>query len=500
MSVIKIPILDLQTLLNFGPEFELAVKNTFKLMQKINFAHGFVFYSLDHNGRVSTAVSEGIDAETVALGAGVVGMIDNSVLFTDDPEHPLALDKKGNYHIWMPMFVDQAMGIPGPGQGLLKIGVLYAPHKEFVTSEQIRTLYIVATQAAIGQINANHMQIWRTVADLSVAQVPLGIIVTSWHGRVLTANQAAKDILGFKFEGISLAEPRFEEVWAPIREAVTQSAQDKKIRDLEVDWQSNTEQSMRLKFRITLDYKDNQYYIVTMTVEDVTVQRRLEQALERSNRLKAISDLVAGAAHEIRNPLAGLRGAVQYLARDQRLREEKGKYLTLLVSEIDRIDGIVEKLLTFARPQAPKREPVILGALADQVLLLLESQLLKGGIQVQREYDLAEILADGEQLKQVLLNLFLNALEAMSQGGKLQVSVKLMGQVAVIKVEDTGPGIPPELLERIWHPFQSGKERGTGLGLSIVHSIITAHRGQVRAANTYPGACFTIELPREESI
>lgn len=497
MSVTKIPILDLQALLNFGPEFESAVKNTFRAMQKVCFARGFIFYSFANDGSLFTTLSEGIDAETVARGAALLDMIDDTVLFTADQEHPLALDKAGNYHVWMPMFVDQAMGIPGPGQGLIKIGVLYAPYPEPVTVDQIRTLYIVATQAAIGQINANHMQIWRSAADLSVAQVPLGIIVTNWGGRVLTANQAAKDILGFQSEGISLAEQRFAEIWAPIREAIEQSARDKRIRDLEVAWQSNTEQAMRLKFRITVDWKDNQYYIVTMTLEDITAQRRLEQALERSNRLKAVSDLVAGAAHEIRNPLAGLRGAVQYLSRDQRLREEKGKYLNLLVSEIDRIDGIVEKLLTFARPQVPKREPVDMAALADDVLLLLEGQLIKAGIDVQRQYDCLEILADGEQLKQVLLNLFLNALEVMPQGGSLRVSVKALEQTAILRVQDTGPGIPPELLERIWHPFQSGKERGTGLGLSVVHSIITAHGGQVRVDNTNPGARFTIELPRE---
>lgn len=484
----------LQPLVNFGPDFYDAVHKTFRAMQAINGIPGFVFYSQNpETGALHTIVSENIDEEPIKRGEELLPQIEEDIVLCDDPHNPLALEKKYPYHIWIPLSVDRHIMVPRPGEGMARIGVMYFPFHRFLSEEQIYSFYIIAIQAALTQVNAQALELWRTSTGMTAEHVPVGVIVLTWGGDVLAANPVARDILG----DIQPGRRFVPELWEPLQKTIQQAIDDQQVKEAELYWTTPEGQEMELLFKVSISYKEGQFYLANLTLEDITARRQREKALQRADRLKALSGLVAGAAHEIRNPLSGLKGAVQYLGRDRRLREEQGNYLELLESEIDRIDDIVKNLQAFALPRSPELQQVDLGKLVDSVLLLLRGHLEENNIRVIKEYRGSQLLKlDAEQFKQAILNLLLNAIEAIeSPGGTISICIEDKKNETVLSIQDTGPGIPSEVLERIWYPFHSSKDTGTGLGLSVVHSIISVHGGKVNADNVNGGARFSIELP-----
>lgn len=230
----------------------------------------------------------------------------------------------------------------------------------------------------------------------------------------------------------------------------------------------------------------------------------------RADRLATLGELAAGAAHEIRNPLTAIRSTIQYLSKDFSDDAVKSGMITELISEVERINKIVQGLLSFARPTALNTAEIDLGQLVNQTLLLIGNALRKQGIEVEYEYfiDNPMIRADAEQLKQVCLNLLLNAVEAMSQNPpdkprSLIISIEPGGSSAtgqpylLLSFEDTGRGIEEKDLDHIYNPFFTTKEEGTGLGLAICYGIINHHGGEIEVrATPGKGTCFTIKLPR----
>lgn len=238
--------------------------------------------------------------------------------------------------------------------------------------------------------------------------------------------------------------------------------------------------------------------------------RRLEEAQEnarRSERLAALGQLTAGLAHELRNPLAVIKGSAETLMRklasSDPITTELAGYIS---SEVNRMNALVTRFLEFARPHdlEQRREQIV--PLIERALKAAHDRWPDVPVEVERGFaaDLPQVLADGDLLVRVFTNLALNAYEAMGAGGgKLRVSASPCkdGKPGVeITFEDTGPGIPTELREQIFNPFFTTKESGVGLGLSIVSKIIDAHRGSIRVAGEPGGgACFQIFLPDGES-
>jgi len=482
-------------MVNYGPDFFEAVNNTFKAMQEIIKIPAFIFYSQNsETGDLHTIVSENMGEKEIKKGEELLPKIEEEILICDDTENPLALEKKYPHHIWIPISVNRRVMLPHPGEGIARIGVMYFPLNRSVNEEQVLSFYLIAVQAALIQANAQSMELWRTSTGMTAENVPVGVIVLTWGGTVLSANPVAREILG----DIPTDMPLYPELWEPLKETIDRAVQDQRVKEVELTWENNRGKRMDLLFKVSVSHKEGHFYLATLTIEDITARRQREKALERADRLKALSGLVAGAAHEIRNPLSGLKGAVQFLGRDPRLREEKGDYLKLLESEIDRIDEIVGNLQAFSLPRSPKREEVKPEVLLDSVLLLLKSQLGKNNIKVTRDYKKSQpIKVDQEQIKQAFLNLLLNAIEAIGPGGgEISLIIDDHEKGTLIFIQDTGGGIPSDLLERIWHPFHSSKEKGTGLGLSVVHSIISAHGGEINVENIDGGARFCIFLPK----
>jgi signal transduction histidine kinase len=222
-------------------------------------------------------------------------------------------------------------------------------------------------------------------------------------------------------------------------------------------------------------------------------QRERYRRMLRADRLATIGELAAGAAHEIRNPLTSIKSSLQYL--ESRCREETEKRLLgVALRETDRIDETLAALLSFSRPTEIRKEPCDLVGLLEESAALVSLQARAKGVEVRTSFPPVPIVveADGSQLKQVFLNVFLNAVQAMESGGVLAVeALRYESGRPLVRVTDTGPGIPEEALEKVFDPFFTTKKGGTGLGLSICYTIVKAHGGEIEIRSR-PGQGTTV--------
>ena len=239
-----------------------------------------------------------------------------------------------------------------------------------------------------------------------------------------------------------------------------------------------------------------------------------QQRLARTERLAGLGELAASVAHEIKNPLAGIAGAVRILAEDMPASDPRKEIMGEVLAQIRRLDGTVRDLLTFARPGGPELGPCALHQVLDRVLLVLADDPSASNVRVVREYqsDLPPVSADGKLLEQVFFNLLLNAVQAMGGHGTITLRTA-RGEAGArrtdgtpfephveIRVMDTGPGIPAHLLREIFTPFFTTKPRGIGLGLAITRRIVEDHGGRISGENLPgQGAMFRICLPLEGS-
>jgi len=226
----------------------------------------------------------------------------------------------------------------------------------------------------------------------------------------------------------------------------------------------------------------------------------LERELETSRRLASLGRLAAGVAHEIRNPLSSIKGFATYFKERYRDNPDDRKTSEIMIQEVDRLNRVITQLLEFARPPVIQKKRTSLQSLIQHSLKMIERQASTKQIEIHSHLqpEIKEIDLDPDGINQVLLNLYLNAIEAMDQGGKLSVSLSLdQGSPWVkIAVSDTGAGIRKQDLEHVFDPYFTTKQSGTGLGLAIVHKIIEAHRGQVRVESEGGrGTTVTVLLP-----
>ena len=237
-------------------------------------------------------------------------------------------------------------------------------------------------------------------------------------------------------------------------------------------------------------------------LRDLTEIKRLEEKVRRTQKLAAIGELAAGVAHEVRNPLSSIRGFARFLGHVLEDRPEDREYADIMVKEVDRINTVVANLLSFARPVKPDPAPTDLTELIDHTLRLVQedARLRNVAIRVAIADSLKKLDVDGSQLTQVMLNLVLNALQAVEPGGNIAIGARMVdADLLELSVEDDGPGISHDKAQKIFDPFYTTREKGTGLGLAIVHVIVENHGGDIRLASPVPGkgggSRITIVLP-----
>ncbi|MEW6568351.1 MAG: ATP-binding protein [Chloroflexota bacterium] len=223
-----------------------------------------------------------------------------------------------------------------------------------------------------------------------------------------------------------------------------------------------------------------------------------QQRLVQSEKLAAIGRLTASIAHEVNNPLQSLRNCLDLAGRDGLDEGRRQEYLRLAQKELDRLSWIMRQMLDFYRPEAAARQWVDLNQLLREVVMLTAAQCQSRGVEVTLELaqDLPRIRAVGFQLQQVALNLVINAVEAMPDGGKLSIRTQGRRERVVITFRDTGHGIPRQDLPRIFEPFYTSKARGTGLGLAVSYGIVSAHGGVIEVESDLgAGSTFRVKLP-----
>ncbi len=235
-------------------------------------------------------------------------------------------------------------------------------------------------------------------------------------------------------------------------------------------------------------------------IKDVTQISALEEQLKRADKLSAIGVLAAGVAHEIRNPLTGMKMIVQLLDGEFSADDSRREPLGIIQREIDRLESIVGNLLDFAKPSKPKAIDVAPAKVVEDCYQLIKNQLNKQGVSFETHVmkDCPWVTGDPDQLKQVFINIMTNAIYALGQGGRLTVNIDSREDHVVVAFEDTGTGIPAERLPDIFNPFMTTKEDGTGLGLSMAQRIIEEHGGRIEVQSVFgEGSTFTVFLPRK---
>jgi signal transduction histidine kinase len=226
--------------------------------------------------------------------------------------------------------------------------------------------------------------------------------------------------------------------------------------------------------------------------------QHLESQLRRRDRLLALGEVAMGLAHEIRNPLGIIKTATQLLHRRADLPESDKRHLEYVVSEVSRINDLISDFLEFAKPSAPMRSTQTVRSLVEDLLGFCAPELASHHIEahIDDQAPGATVHADPRQLKQAGLNLIVNAIDAMPDGGQLTLAIRSDPPYTVISIRDTGPGIDPDMLERIFTPFVTTKASGTGLGLAKVYSIMESHEGRIECTSgKNTGATFSLYLP-----
>jgi two-component system sensor histidine kinase HydH len=238
---------------------------------------------------------------------------------------------------------------------------------------------------------------------------------------------------------------------------------------------------------------------------DMTEVQNLKREVETTQRLASLGRLAAGIAHEIRNPLSSIKGFATYFRDRYRENPEDEKTAQIMVQEVERLNRVIGELLEFARPVAVKAKPVSINRLIQHSLRMIESQAQENNVEIHTNLspDIKDYPLDQDRINQVLLNLYLNAIEAMDKGGTLSISLSRDGDSGgiTISVSDTGRGIDKKDLDHIFDPYFTTKQSGTGLGLAIVHKIVSSHKGDVKVSSKPGrGTMVTIHLPPPDKI
>lgn len=350
--------------------------------------------------------------------------------------------------------------------------------------------------------------------DFILQSLTNGVIVINNENRITTFNKTAGQILGMDADSSIGRELAGAFPHSPLPQLVERLAGcggDIPAQELEVQ----PGDGVRLRVRLTASpANDNQGARIgtVLVLQDVTQLKRLEEEANRNDRLRAMGEMAAGIAHEIRNPMGGIELFASLLKKDLSGDPEKGKLADHIVSGIRNLDRIISSLLLFAKSPEPSKSRCDLAALLDTILASTEIQSTAGEkINIVKNYtaDAAQGMGDGELLQQVFVNFIRNALQAMPDGGTLTLGIEesaaedtdsLNRRYVTLTVRDSGTGIAPADRENIFNPFFTTRDKGTGLGLAIAHNIVKAHQGTIDVeSEPGKGTAFIVRLPLWEN-
>jgi two-component system sensor histidine kinase HydH len=340
----------------------------------------------------------------------------------------------------------------------------------------------------------------KALSDTLVEHMPIGLIVTGEKGAILAVNNVTERLLRISGDHVTGRDSR--EVLPPEITSLIgeiRGPDDMAVREVRVPVQDRT-----MTFETsasTLRDDESTFLGHIVLLRDITEIEHLKKEMERKERLASIGSLAAGVAHEIRNPLSSIKGFATYFKERYRDVPEDQRIAGIMVGEVERLNRVITQLLEFARPMDLRRETASLLEVVNRSLAMVENQAAERHVEIDRsglgdEPFLCDI--DQDKISQVLLNLFLNAMEAMDSGGRLTVSLEPdeKNPRIMVSVSDTGHGIAPQDLDHVFDPYFTTKQSGTGLGLAIAHKIVEAHGGDIKVESIQgQGTRVVVGLP-----
>jgi two-component system sensor histidine kinase HydH len=343
----------------------------------------------------------------------------------------------------------------------------------------------------------------KAFSDSLVKHMPIGLVAINQDGQVISINQSAEDIL--RLSAPDIVDKKADEALPSLFRDLTMELTNRRgVIEKEVECPAG-EATVPLDIvAASLQEEDGSFMGHVVLFRDVTEVRHLKNEITKTRRLASIGSIATGIAHEIRNPLSSIKGFATYFKeRYQDVPEDKNT-ADIMVQEVDRLNRVINQLLTFARPMSIEKKPQSLQMVIRHSLKMIEAQAREKEISVQVNLpeNIKHIPIDKDTIEQALLNLFLNAVEAMDTGGVLTVSLSQHSNAMIkIVISDTGCGIDEKNQDRLFDLYFTTKPSGTGLGLPMVQKIMDAHDGEIKITSTPgQGTTVTLLLPTETTM
>ncbi|MEW6501756.1 MAG: ATP-binding protein [Thermodesulfobacteriota bacterium] len=344
------------------------------------------------------------------------------------------------------------------------------------------------------------LQYIRAFTGLLISRLPVGIIASDEAGRIKTFNAQATELTGLNAE--ETINRRASEVLPPLLASFffpAEATAEILDRELELPATAGKKLSLHASSVAVSDETGTPSGRVLL-LQDLTRLKALEREMQKQERLVSLGKMAAGVAHEVRNPLSSIKGLAALLGSRFAEASEERRSATLLIEEVERLNRAITELLNFAKPLPLNREALDLATLIPNSLSLIAGDATALGVATHATVaqDIPQVVADHDRLSQVLLNLYLNSLQAMEGGGKLTVTARKGNKEGTVEivVEDSGTGIPAEILDRVVDPYFTTKPQGSGLGLAMVHKIMEEHGGSVEIKSQVgTGTTVTLVLP-----
>ncbi len=465
--------------------------------------------------------AEQLNEVRLRVGHGILGWVVSSGLpalvpdVTQDPRWDSSIDRETGFKtrsiLCVPLIAKDKV-----------IGALELLNKRGggFTEDDLQLLESIAAPVAIAVQNARlHQQVYQQLTELtdlfqeverakrewetSVDAIEEGILLLDEHGRILRLNRTLAKWL---HTDTSVLLGRYccqaihgLDATPDYCPHVQPSTQPERPREVEMEIASLGGSFRCISY--PLRDGDGAFGGAVTVLKDVTAEKRIQAQLIQSEKLAATGRMAASLAHEINNPLQAIQGCLDLVHANPADPQKQQRYLTLARNEVERLAAIVQRMLDFYRPSKGVRMPTDVRQLVDDVLVFSAKRLQHARVTARTVWEAGNLCVEGipNQLKQVFLNLVLNAVDAMPNGGELLIRGEIVereGPWLSVEFVDTGTGIPPEDLDRIFEPFYTTKMTGTGLGLGISHSIVSSHGGRLTVSSAIgKGSIFTVWLP-----
>jgi two-component system sensor histidine kinase HydH len=402
-----------------------------------------------------------------------------------------------------------------PEEGIIFIGLDMGPIDAARKEDTRHTLIMASILLLVGFAGIVSLflaQAYRTTrtsltrikafSDQVVDNMPVGLMTIDAEGKIASFNQAAESILHFTSREVV---GKMASQILPVHLCGLTPGSKDPATTIEKEIECSLPEGKSIPMDVTispLEDDEGTFWGHIILFRDLTEVRTLQREIETSRRLASLGKLAAGVAHEIRNPLSSIKGFATYFKERYKAHPEDQRTAEIMIQEVDRLNRVITQLLDFARPLSIEKKRTSLQNLVNHTLKMIERQAKEKNIGLEKVIpaDVGEVEIDPDRVSQVLLNLYLNAIEAMAQsGGILNVTLsreKDPFPAVKIAISDTGVGIKKEDLEHIFDPYFTTKQSGTGLGLAIVHKIVEAHKGEIRVqSDPGRGTTFSLYIP-----